>query len=139
MHRSSSVALAMLLGTVAVTATGETKRWYTQAQVEQGRALYRAHCAGCHGEAAQGAADWKRKGADGRYPPPPLNGTGHAWHHPLSQLKRTIDRGGVPLGGWMPAFEGRFTDADKDALIAYIQSHWPDEVYSAWLQRGGLR
>ncbi len=123
----------------AAVAGDVPERWYSPDQVEQGRALYAQHCASCHGDRAQGAPDWKQRRADGRYPPPPLNGTAHAWHHPLSQLKRTIDRGGVPLGGWMPGFKGILDEAQKEAVIAFIQSHWPDAVYEAWVMRGGLK
>lgn len=132
-----ALTAVLLPGTVALAEAPQ--RWYTKEQVEMGRSLYGEHCAACHGANAEGTADWKKRRPDGKYPPPPLNGTAHAWHHPMSVLKRTIDRGGVPLGGWMPAFEGQFTEAEKEALIAFIQSHWPDEVYAAWLKRGGLK
>jgi mono/diheme cytochrome c family protein len=134
--------LRALIAGLAVAGAAEAappERWYSEAQVDAGRALFQEHCASCHGANAEGTPDWKKRGPDGKYPPPPLNGTGHAWHHSMSVLKRTIDRGGVPLGGWMPAFKGKFTEAEKEALIAFIQSHWPDEVYAAWLKRGGLK
>ena len=105
----------------------------------RGGKLFASHCASCHGAHAQGAFNWKRPGADGKYPPPPLNGTAHAWHHSLDLLKRTIDRGGVPLGGSMPAFRDKLSEADKEAIIAWFQDKWPDRIYRAWLDRGGLK
>ncbi|MDX1513549.1 MAG: cytochrome c [Gammaproteobacteria bacterium] len=115
-----------------------TERWYTTAQVERGAVLFQANCAGCHGDRAQGlAADWKQRGADGAFPPPPLNGTAHAWHHPRSVLVRSIKTGGIPLGGKMPGFEGRLGDEEILAVIAYFQSFWSDEIYARWLELGG--
>jgi len=119
--------------------TNENKRWYRPHQVSLGEQLYKNHCASCHGNQAQGlTADWKKTLADGSYPPPPLNGTAHAWHHPLPQLLRTIEQGGIPLGGVMPGFADKLKDNEKLAVIAYFQSYWPDEIYQYWLERGGV-
>lgn len=112
-------------------------RWYTQAQVEQGKADFKTHCSSCHGENAEGTADWKKTLPDGAYPPPPLNGTAHAWHHPLSILKQTINAGGVQFGGKMPGFKDKLNNQEIEALIAYFQSFWDDKIYQAWLGRGG--
>jgi hypothetical protein len=38
----------------------------------------------------------------------------------------------------MPAFAGKLSDAEKIAVIAYIQNWCPDKIYSAWIERGGL-
>ena len=114
-------------------------RWYAQSQVELGRKVYAEYCIGCHRENAQGTASWRELAPDGSYPPPPLNGTAHAWHHPLGVLKRTIDEGGIPLGGKMPVFRDKLTEEEKLAVISYFQSFWTDEIYGAWLERGGLK
>ncbi|RMG34927.1 MAG: hypothetical protein D6720_08245 [Gammaproteobacteria bacterium] len=124
---------------VLATAAQAGERWYSQAQVDKGRKLFAENCAGCHGDQAQGlVADWKKPLANGSYPPPPLNGTAHAWHHPMAVLKRQIRVGGKPVGGVMPAFGDKLGDADMDAIIAYIQSKWPDNIYAAWSERSGL-
>ena len=66
-------------------------RWYTHEQVSRGKPLFAQHCAVCHGEWGQGLAeDWRKTDASGHYPPPPLNGTAHTWHHPTEVLLRTI-------------------------------------------------
>ena len=31
----------------------------------------------------------------------------------------------LPLGGWMPGFKGLLDEAQKEAVIAFIQSHRP--------------
>jgi mono/diheme cytochrome c family protein len=102
------------------------------ALLTRGQALYTQHCAACHGDRAQGAFAWERPGADGKYPAPPLDGSAHAWHHPTAQLKQTIREGTLKLGGNMPAWKGKLTEADTQAVIAWFQSTWPDPIYAAW-------
>ena len=49
---------------------------------ELGGKIFNNNCAVCHGQNASGPkGDWREKLADGSYPPPPLNGTAHTWHH----------------------------------------------------------
>lgn len=110
-----------------------TGRWYSVAEQEQGRALYATHCASCHGDRAEGQPNWKERNESGFYPAPPLDGTGHSAHHPIEQMVRTLDTGGGPMGGWMPSFVDVFSDSDKRAVIAWIQSLWPADIYQAWL------
>ncbi|MEZ5489346.1 MAG: cytochrome c [Gammaproteobacteria bacterium] len=124
---------------VSAAAEAEASRWYSSAVVEQGQVVFAQHCAACHGDAAQGlTADWRTRQPDGSFPPPPLNGSAHAWHHPLQQLLQTIDTGGIPYGGQMPPFDDVLGDDDKLAAIAYFQNFWSQEIYLAWLDRGGL-
>ena len=140
----SIVALVTLGVIYASDGTDEPEdqvddRWYTESQLATGKRVFDNNCAVCHGAQGQGLAeDWKKPLADGSYPPPPLNGTAHTWHHPISQLLRTINEGGVPLGGKMPAFGAQLSNQEKTAVIAYFQNWWPDDIYEAWLQRGGL-
>ena len=113
-------------------------RWYSVEQVQTGSKVFQDHCARCHGAQAQGVtADWRARLEDGSFPPPPLNGSAHAWHHPLSVLLQVINQGGVPFGGQMPAFANRILDAEKRAAIAYFQSFWNDDIYGNWEQMGG--
>lgn len=110
----------------------ETGRWYSSAQVEMGQTIYQANCLGCHLENARGTSDWKTPLDDGSYPPPPLNGTAHAWHHALPVLLQTINEGGAPFGGKMPAFKDQLSDSEKLAVVAYFQSFWRRGVYEKW-------
>jgi len=121
------------LHSVAEEASG--LRWYTAEQVERGAEVYAQHCVGCHGARAAATAEWRKPDADGRYPPPPLNGIAHAWHHPLPVLRRTIQQGGARLGGRMPAFGDQLGTDEVDAVIAWFQSLWPSEIYAVWEQR----
>lgn len=110
-------------------------RWYTEEQVENGHVLFQTHCASCHGDRAQGLAeDWRKTDADGNYPPPPLNGSAHAWHHPMVVLERTIADGGVALGGVMPGFANTLNKDEARASIAYFQSLWTDDTYARWAE-----
>jgi mono/diheme cytochrome c family protein len=107
-------------------------RWYTTAQVERGRGLYLAHCAACHATDGSATAQWRTPGTDGHYPPPPLNGTAHTWHHPIDVLDDTIANGGARFGGVMPGFSSVLDDRERLAVIAWIQSLWPDDIYAKW-------
>lgn len=104
------------------------------AQLALGKQVYADNCAGCHGDQAQGDANWRKRDADGFYPAPPLNGSGHAWHHSLEMLKRTITSGSPQGKGKMPAWRGKLTDKQIDAVIAWFQSNWPQPVYDAWFE-----
>jgi len=124
-----------LIGTSPALA--EVARWYSPEQVDRGAAVFTQHCAECHGANAEAKPNWRDTTPEGKYPPPPLNGTAHAWHHPLDVLRRQIRFGGVPLGGTMPPFKDKLSSADIDAAIAFFQSKWTDEIYAAWKDRGG--
>ena len=115
------------------------QRWYSEDQVLAGSEVFAQHCAVCHGAGAEGTvSDWRRRLDDGSFPPPPLNGTAHAWHHPNSILLQVINNGGVAFGGRMPGFADILSEADKLAAIAYFQNFWDDEIYGHWEQMGGV-
>jgi mono/diheme cytochrome c family protein len=114
-------------------AGGSTPRWYTPAQVERGRVLYAGHCATCHGARGEGQPNWQERDAMGFYPPPPLNADGHAWQHPLGQMLRQLETGGGPRGGTMPSFIDVLDGAGRRAVLAYMQSLWPADMYERWL------
>ena len=115
------------------------QRWYSAEAVTLGREVFTQNCAVCHGAQAQGLAeDWREKLDDGSFPPPPLNGSAHAWHHPQEILLRVIDYGGEAMGGKMPAFIDVLDQPEKEAAIAYFQSFWSDEIYQQWMQMGGI-
>ena len=102
------------------------------SMIVRGAQLYKQNCASCHGNNAQGADNWQKRDAQGKLPPPPLNGTGHAWHHPMTGLKQTIFFGTENIGGSMPGWKGKLSETQVDEILAWLQSKWPDEVYQAW-------
>lgn len=121
--------LPLLFCLLAPAGTLAEGRWYKPQYVKSGGAIYRQHCAVCHGVRAEGAPGWNLPGPDGKYPAPPLNGTGHTWHHPLKQLHKVIMDGGA---GNMPAWRGTLNTAHVLAVLAWLQSHWGDDIYAAW-------
>ena len=121
-------------------ATIPSARWYSKQQVEDGSTIFEKHCSECHGQKAEGkVANWKQKLKDGSFPPPPLNGSAHAWHHSQSVLLGVINVGGDAYGGKMPAFEDVLEKEEKLAVIAYFQNFWDEEIYRKWEVMDGAR
>lgn len=130
-----SAPLRMLSGQPQINSkTGLIERNFDQAQIKRGEAVYIANCAGCHGPNGAGTPDWRKPNADGKYPPPPLDGTAHAWHHSTEVLKKTILKGTPPEIGSMPAWEGKLSEHQVDDVIVWIKSLWPDEIYDIWFK-----
>lgn len=104
------------------------------AAVAQGGSLYARNCAKCHGANLEGAPDWKRPLADGSYPPPPHDNSGHTWHHPDSLLARIVANGGDPAyNSKMPAFGAELSDKEISAILEFIKSKWgADERQFQW-------
>ncbi|NIO06940.1 MAG: c-type cytochrome [Deltaproteobacteria bacterium] len=124
--------LLVLAGCDKVDEKPVPNRWFKPSQVALGQDVFRTHCEVCHGERGKGNQGWKQRLPDGSFPPPPLNGTGHTWHHRLSLLLRIIDDGGKLYSGKMPGFKGKLSKKEKIAVLAYVQSLWSPEVYSYW-------
>ena len=102
------------------------------ARIKQGRDLYLKTCKACHGPNAEGAPNWRKRDSEGKFPAPPLNGTGHAWHHPQKDLIYTIKNGTQAIGGNMPGWKDKLSDQEIESIILWFQSMWPDELYQAW-------
>ena len=128
-------AVLLLVFTTACADSAEDTvpgRWYTAEQVEAGAPLYQSWCAQCHAADGSATADWRTPDANGNYPPPPLNGSAHTWHHPMEVLTGTIAEGGAAFGGVMPGFGHVLDEADRLAIVAWIQSLWSDDIYRRW-------
>lgn len=103
------------------------------AQVVLGQAVYKSNCASCHGANLEGQADWQYRKASGKLPAPPHDENGHTWHHPDPQLFDVIKYGTAAIAppGYatdMGAFKDTLSDAEIWAVIAYIQSRWPEDI-----------
>jgi len=110
------------------------KRAHTAEQIELGAKVFATNCASCHGVQAQGLVeDWQTPLDDGSYPAPPLNGTGHAWHHDMPVLLEIVQQGGALYEGKMPAFAEQLQEDEQLAAIVWFQSLWSDETYRIWL------
>ncbi|MCP3955271.1 MAG: cytochrome c [Desulfobacterales bacterium] len=131
-------AIPLLIVTLALAACDNPPDTVQSQQLAMGKRVFEANCQECHGIKARGVVkDWQKPDTDGKYPAPPLNGSAHAWHHDMKTLLGTINRGGIPLGGTMPAFKEVLTEEEKKAVLAYIQSLWPKDIYDAWKERNG--
>lgn len=102
------------------------------AQMAQGRAVYAAQCASCHGANLEGQPDWRVRLPNGRLPAPPHDENGHTSHHPdkvLFEITRDGIAAHAPRGyeSDMPGFSGKLTDGEIWAVLAYIKSRWPSE------------
>jgi len=73
------------------------------------------------------------KDKDGHNLSPPLNGSGHTWHHSDELLHNIIKHGFVNLvknyKGKMVGFGDKMSDKQIDSVLSYIKSHWEDEIY----------
>lgn len=127
--------VGIISGFASIPAISAEHRGFSQPEIDTGAKLFIQNCAACHGLKAEGTTEWKKPDANGKYPPPPLNGSAHAWHHPLNVLKQTIRDGGSKTGGTMPGFADQFTESELDTLIAYFQSMWPEKIYANWASR----
>jgi mono/diheme cytochrome c family protein len=127
-------ALVAALGTmsVAVGADATTERWYTPEHVARGAVVYAENCAVCHGPNGEGTKNWRQRTPDGKFPPPPIDGTAHAWHHPIRILGLQIKFGAPGGRGSMPGFADKLTDQQIVDVIAWFQDRWPDKTYAAW-------
>lgn len=103
--------------------------------IAAGQVIYAENCAACHGENLEGAPDWQTQNADGTWPAPPHDATGHTWHHDNILLFQTTKLGGagaLALRGitnfqsGMPAFQDTLSDDDIWNVLAFIRSTWPE-------------
>ncbi|VAW85203.1 hypothetical protein MNBD_GAMMA18-1132 [hydrothermal vent metagenome] len=97
-----------------------------------GKMVYDKHCQRCHGVDGVGSKNWQVQGPDGNYPPPPLNGNGHTWHHPKAVLIGVIKDGSPGGMGNMPRMRDKVNDTEIEALISWMQSLWSEQAYQTW-------
>ena len=98
----------------------------------QGMELYTSNCASCHMGNLAGNPDWKSGvDDDDQRLPPPLNGTGHTWHHSPEQLFQVIRYG---FKKFDPNYKGKMlgnddlSEDDVWSILEYIKSVWPKEI-----------
>jgi mono/diheme cytochrome c family protein len=113
------------------------------AMVQQGKEVYQANCAACHGAEAEGAPNWATPKPDGLFPAPPHDDSGHTWHHSDRVLYETIYGGlGDPLQPAsplrMPAFGDKLSDEEIRAVIEYFKSLWSEE-HRRWQREETLK
>ena len=101
--------------------------------IARGKIIYESNCVSCHQINLVGVENWKGVDEDGHRKAPPLNGTGHTWHHDDATLHNIIKYGLAKLvknyEGKMMGFEENLKDKDIDSVLSYIKSFWPDDIY----------
>ena len=105
----------------------------SELMIARGKIIYQNNCISCHQVNLVGVENWKELDEDGHRKSPPLNGTGHTWHHDDATLHNIIKYGLAKLvknyQGKMLGYEDRLKDKDIDSVLAYIKSFWPDDMY----------
>ena len=102
--------------------------------VAQGKTIYEARCAACHGAKLEGQPNWQMRNAAGRLPAPPHDARGHTWHHPDEVLFRITKHGVAKAANLkdyassMPAYDGVLSDAEIVAVLSYIKARWPADI-----------
>ncbi len=104
---------------VLLTACGDDQP-EAEVDLSRGEELYDRHCVACHGGATGGAIDDI---------PPRHNAEGHTWHHADCDLIDMVldglpQREGHPQ---MPGFEDELSEAEVEAILAYIKTWWDAE------------
>ena len=99
-----------------------------------GKEVYQANCATCHQPNLSGQVGWKDKlDNDGHRLAPPMNGTGHTWHHDdktLFYITKYVLAKLVPkYEGKMMGFGDKLNDREIKSVLAYIKSFWTDDKY----------
>ena len=132
---SLAIALVSLWATATFVLADEVPRIDPDeaAQVAAGQSIYVAQCASCHGATLEGQPNWRRRLPNGRLPAPPHDQTGHTWHHSDADLFGITKHGLGPYApsGYesdMAAFDGKLSDEQIAAVIAYIESTWPPTI-----------
>ena len=100
-----------------------------------GKELYQLNCASCHQPNLSGQVGWKDKvDTDGHRLAPPLNGTGHTWHHDDKTLFYIIKYGLAKLvpkyEGKMMGFGDKLNDKEIKSVLAYVKSFWSNKYYN---------
>ena len=105
----------------------------SKLMIERGKIAYEKNSVSCHMINLAGAENWKGMDEDGHRKAPPLNGTGHTWHHEDKTLHAIIKYGLAKLvknyEGKMIGFEDQLSDKEIDSILAYVKSFWPIDKY----------
>ena len=105
----------------------------SKLMIARGKIAYENNCVSCHMINLAGAENWRGLDEDGHRKAPPLNGTGHTWHHDDKTLHSIIKYGLANLidgyEGKMMGFEENLSDKDIDSVLAYIKSYWSKDKY----------
>lgn len=114
---------------------GKGQRQYDRNVLARGERVYQTNCAKCHGNNGEALPNWRTVGPDGKYPPPPLDDSGHAWHHPRAWLKQMVVQGSPSGQGNMPAWGDKLSAQEIDDIVTWVTSLWSDAIYLQWVTK----
>ena len=138
--RSFSVIILLVFSILTVAKAHNHFPITTESKImiERGKIVYQNNCVSCHMIDLAGAENWKELDEDGHRKAPPLNGTGHTWHHDDKTLHAIIKYGLAKLvnnyEGKMIGFGDKLSDKEIDSVLAYIKSFWSKENYEYQLK-----
>ncbi len=94
-------------------------------RITAGRRVFEENCQACHGEKGRGEkpGDIHARDENGLPVAPPLDDSGHAWHHADAQLAQTI-REGSPRNERMIAWKDLLNGEAVRNVVAYVKSLW---------------
>ena len=94
----------------------------TEGTISDGRALYEANCASCHGSSGMGDGEAGRSLS----PSPAL--LSYLVQMPMAvdeYLLWSVSEGGAPFGTDMPAFKDQLSEEEIWQIIAYMRAGFP--------------
>ena len=103
------------------------------ADVMTGQKVYEQNCEECHGMKAIGEDPENPNGS--LVIAPALNGTAHTWHHPPVFLFQKIKNRIVNKSSPMPPFADILSDDEINAVLAYIESLWPENIRKQYYEQ----
>lgn len=93
------------------------------ANPAHGEVLFQKYCVSCHGAKGIGEFNWQAR----ERATPPLNSSGHAWHHEDDQLLSMILDKPRP-DSKMPAWRTVLSNDDALDVLAYIKTLWTPHI-----------
>lgn len=119
--RNTLVIYIVLVGFIVGYA--QLSKW-TSSSVDRGEKLYQTYCVSCHGVKGVGERPDDIYAMDEYgFVAPPMDDTGHAWHHTDEALINTI-LDGSPRNPRMTAWKEVLSREDAEDLVPYIKSLW---------------
>lgn len=144
LRRSVAVILTCISASAVAFACGNDPSTESAVErsepIERGQRIFVETCAACHGSSGEGQPNWRTTNPDGTLPPPPLNGSGHTWHHGDGTLYKQVKLGGgyLDLPGFksgMPGFGDQLSHQEIIDVLTYVKSLWGDQAVQGTTKR----